>query len=94
MHTVGYPRDPSQEQNVPVDALEAFVKNLLVKNRMFAADAEIAAKRMIEADLRGIVSHGSRTLVRYLPAMDVADIDPPRRNLDRGGYARTGSHQR
>jgi len=76
MQTVGYPRDPSQEQNVPVDALEAFVKNLLVKNRMFAADAEIAAKRMIEADLRGIVSHGSRTLVRYLPAMDVADIDP------------------
>ncbi|MDG2389323.1 MAG: Ldh family oxidoreductase [Planctomycetaceae bacterium] len=76
MQIVGYPTDPSQEQNIPAEALEAFVKSLLVKNRMFAADAEIAAKRMIEADLRGIVSHGSRALVRYLPAMEMADIDP------------------
>lgn len=81
MPIVGYPKDSSQERAISVDDLTAFVKALLIKNRMFAADAEIAAARMVEADQRGIVSHGSRALVRYLPSMEMADIDPRAQDL-------------
>mgnify|MGYP003337203535 CR=1 FL=1 len=49
---------------------------LLVKKGMFAVEAEMAADRLVEADLRGIHSHGSRALPRYIKAMDDGNIDP------------------
>jgi len=49
---------------------------LFVRMGMFQVEAEIAANRLIEADLRGIHSHGSRTAERYLESMDMGDIDP------------------
>jgi LDH2 family malate/lactate/ureidoglycolate dehydrogenase len=49
---------------------------MYVAKGMFKAEAEIAADRLIEADLRGIHSHGSRAIPRYLNAMDKGDIDP------------------
>jgi len=76
MKVVGYPRDPDQEQIIAVDDLLTLLKSLLVKCRMFPPDAEIAATRMVEADVRGLVSHGSRALERYLPDMEMGDIDP------------------
>ncbi|MBD3673800.1 MAG: Ldh family oxidoreductase [Planctomycetaceae bacterium] len=76
MSMLGYPKDSSQERLIAVDDLEAFIKALLIKNRMFPADAKIATARMIEADMRGIVSHGTRALERYLPSIEMADIDP------------------
>jgi ureidoglycolate dehydrogenase (NAD+) len=76
MSIINYPVDPAQERLIPAEALREFVRQLLVKNRMFPADAEIAADRMTEADLRGLVSHGSRALERYLPSMEMCNIDP------------------
>ncbi len=72
----GYPRDPSRERLVPVEALRELARSILVKSRLFPGDAQIVADRMVEADLRGIASHGTRTLTRYLTAIDAGNIDP------------------
>ncbi len=52
------------------------VAKLLQRKGMFAAEAEIVASRMIEADQLGFVVHGVASLVEYLDAMDLGDIDP------------------
>ncbi|MBL8851277.1 MAG: Ldh family oxidoreductase, partial [Planctomycetaceae bacterium] len=39
-------------------------------------DAEVAADRLVEADIRGIQSHGTRALPRYLNSIDTGDLDP------------------
>lgn len=74
--TIDYPRDPDQEIVIPVEPLRDLVTQLLVKKGMFAAEAKIGASRLIEADLRGIYSHGSRAVGRYIEAMDLGQIDP------------------
>lgn len=77
MHeTLDIPRDPAQELIVPAADLKQLTIDLLVKKGMFEVQAETAASRMVEADLRGIHSHGTRALPKYLEAMDVGDIDP------------------
>ena len=76
MQTPDIPRDTAQEVLVPVEPLRDLVRQVLVKQRMFAAEAQIAADRLVEADLRGIHSHGTRALPRYLQAMEMGDIDP------------------
>lgn len=48
---------------------------------MFQFDASVAVKRMIEADLYGIPSHGCARFCEYLDAMDLGDIDPRARVL-------------
>src|SRR5262245_29312589 len=74
--TLDFPHDASQEVRVPADALRNFVIDLLVQKKMFRFDAETAADRLMTADLRGIQSHGTRALPRYLDGMDTGDIDP------------------
>ncbi|MBS0261548.1 MAG: Ldh family oxidoreductase [Planctomycetes bacterium] len=71
-----YPLDAAQEIIVPAEPLKALLVSMYVKKGMFKAEAEMAAARQIEADLRGIQSHGSRATPRYLKAMDTGDIDP------------------
>ena len=71
-----YPLDPAQDVVVPAGPLQDLMVALYVRKGMFRAEAEIAAARQIEADLRGIQSHGSRATPRYLAAMDRGDIDP------------------
>lgn len=71
-----YPLDPKQETIVQAEPLKALMVAMYVKKGMFRAEAEMAASRQIEADLRGIQSHGSRATPRYLAAMDLGDIDP------------------
>jgi LDH2 family malate/lactate/ureidoglycolate dehydrogenase len=71
-----YPLDPSQDVVVQADPLQKLMVTMYVKKGMFRAEAEVAAARQIEADLRGIQSHGSRATPRYLAAMDRGDIDP------------------
>jgi LDH2 family malate/lactate/ureidoglycolate dehydrogenase len=71
-----YPLDPSQDIVVQADPLKDLMVTMYVRKGMFRAEAEIAAARQIEADLRGIQSHGSRATPRYLAAMDRGDIDP------------------
>ncbi|HUG91190.1 MAG TPA: Ldh family oxidoreductase [Planctomycetaceae bacterium] len=81
LDTLDVPRDDRQEVVVPADALKQLLVTLFVHKSLFAADAEIAAARLIEADLRGIHSHGSRAVWRYLKAIDEGHIDPRARVL-------------
>jgi ureidoglycolate dehydrogenase (NAD+) len=74
--TPDIPSDPTQEVIVQAEPLKALLIQLYVRQGMFQAEAEMAASRQIEADLRGIHSHGSRATPRYLKAMDLGDIDP------------------
>lgn len=77
MHeTPDVPADLSQEVIVPSEPLRELMVKMYVKKGMFKVQAEAAAARQIEADLRGIHSHGSRATPRYLAAMDAGDIDP------------------
>ncbi|MGE3317008.1 MAG: Ldh family oxidoreductase [Planctomycetaceae bacterium] len=76
MTTLDVPHDSSQEIVVQPKALFDLMVKMLVGKGMYAAEAEIGAARLIEADLRGIHSHGSRAISRYLAAMDTGDIDP------------------
>jgi ureidoglycolate dehydrogenase (NAD+) len=76
MDTPDYPRDSSQEVLVPADALREFLAKLYVRKGMFKAEAEVGAQRQVDADLRGIHSHGCAATMRYLKAMDTGDIDP------------------
>lgn len=74
--TPDYPHDPTQEIVVPVQGLKDFLTRLLVKKGMFSAEAQIVVARLVEADLRGIQSHGCRMVPQYLRAMDEGQIDP------------------
>lgn len=74
--TPDYPHDLSQETIVPLDELKEFLTKLLVKKGMFAAEAQIVVARLVEADLRGIQSHGCRAIPQYIRAMDEGNIDP------------------
>ena len=74
--TPDIPRDAAQEVIVPAPLLRDWIVKILVKKAMFAVEAEMTADRMIEADLRGIHSHGSRALPRYIQAIDEGNIDP------------------
>lgn len=78
---IPYPRDPAQEIRVAVDPLREFVVRVLVKKSVFQFDAQAAADRLIEADLRGLSAHGVRTLPGHLEVMDLGDIDPRGRVL-------------
>lgn len=74
--TLDIPRDPEQETIVQASALRQLMITLFVKKGMFPVEAEVVADRLLEADLRGIHSHGSRAAPRYLQAIDHGDIDP------------------
>ncbi len=74
--TVATSRNSEQAIVVPVDALNELVMTVFVKKTMYPADAELGSQRLIEADLRGIHSHGTRALKSSLEAIDTGDIDP------------------
>ncbi len=74
--TPDIPRDPSQEVIVPAQLLRDWIVKLLVKKGMFGVEADMVADRLVDTDLRGIHSHGSRALPRYIQAMDDGNIDP------------------
>ena len=75
IETPDIPCDPSQEIIIPADELTELMVRMLKAKDMYEAEARIGASRLIEADLRGIHSHGSRSLWRYLEAMDTGGID-------------------
>lgn len=56
--------------------LHQLIVKLLQRKGMFAAEGEIVADRMIEADQQHRFSEGTATLPEYLEAMDLGDIDP------------------
>ena len=61
---------------VDLAILTQLIVKLLQRKGMFAAEAEIVASRMIEADQCGHRADGVRTLPRLLEVMDLGDIDP------------------
>src|SRR5438045_5142807 len=75
-HSLDIPSDPSQEIVVQAEPVRELRIKLYVRTGVLRAEAEMGAARQIEADLRGIHSHGSRATPRYLKAMDTGDIDP------------------
>ncbi len=74
--TLDIPSDPMQEIVCSAADIENLMVRMLTQKGMYEAEAKIGAARLIEADLRGIHSHGSRSLWRYLEAMDTGGIDP------------------
>jgi ureidoglycolate dehydrogenase (NAD+) len=73
---VEYPSDPSQEILIPSEKLEALLADMFVKKSVFAVDARMAAARLVEADARGLHSHGLRMMKWYLGGFDHGHIDP------------------
>lgn len=61
--------------------LKRWMIALLVKQGMFAAEAEIVALRLLESELMGRPAGGVRWLPLLLSAMDVGDIDPRARMI-------------
>ncbi len=74
--TFDIPQDSQQEVVIPANSLKELIVKILVHKGMFEVEAEIVADRLVEADLRGIHSHGSRRLKNYIEAMDKGHIDP------------------
>ncbi len=57
-------------------SLTALILKLLQRKGMFAAEAEVVATRLIEADMSGLPAEGVGSLPQFLDAMDLGDIDP------------------
>ena len=74
--TPDVPQDRAQETLVSADALRDLLTRIYIKLGLFKVEAEMAAARQIDADLRGIHSHGSRATPRYVSAIDLGEIDP------------------
>lgn len=66
----------STPQPVRLAGLKEWMISLLVKQGMFAAEAEMVALRLIASELMERPAGGVRWLPRLLAAMDVGDIDP------------------
>ena len=73
---VPFPSDPSQEKIVPIAPLRKLVSAILERRGMYGYEADMAADRMIDADLWGKHAHGCRMLGQLVAAMDTGDIDP------------------
>ena len=74
--TLDIPSDRSQEVVIRADDLLELLTRLFKAKGMYEVDARVGAARLLEADLRGIHSHGSRSIWRYLEAIDQGAIDP------------------
>ena len=68
--------ESSSIARVDCAVLMQLIGKLLQRKGMFAAEAEIVASRMIEADQCGQFADGVGSLPQYLDAMDLGDIDP------------------
>lgn len=68
--------DAAEITHVDRASLTALILKLLQRKGMFAAEAEIVAARLIEADLCGMSAEGIGSLPQFLDAMDLGDIDP------------------
>lgn len=66
----------SFECKVMRDDLERFVADVLRAYRLSPADAEVTARVLVAADLRGIASHGVARLGRYIKGLQEGYIVP------------------
>ncbi len=79
--SIPFPNDPAQEVRLTPEQLTPVLEAMFVKKSMFQFDASVAVKRMLEADLYGIPSHGAGRICEYIDAIDLGDIDPRARVL-------------
>lgn len=68
--------DPASVVDVDRSTLQQLIVKLLQRKGMFAAEAEIVAERMIEANLLQCDGSGVGSLPEFLETMDLGDIDP------------------
>ncbi len=61
---------------VPADRLRAFCRTALERAGLSAADADLVAETLVEADLRGVHSHGLILLVRYCRGLVRGYVNP------------------
>lgn len=67
--------------HIPVDEVRDLLLRLFVSKCLFRYDAETAADRLIEADLRGLHPYGAASTLKLLEAFAAGDIDPRGRVL-------------
>jgi LDH2 family malate/lactate/ureidoglycolate dehydrogenase len=65
-----------EHEDYPAEVLRAFCFNILERFGVPHADAEITAKVLVEADLRGIDSHGIARLNRYVSGIQEGVMKP------------------
>ena len=56
--------------HVPADQLRSYVAGIFVGHRMPADDAAVVADNLVEADLRGVESHGVNLVSLYCTRLD------------------------
>ena len=61
---------------VPVDVLTAFTRDLLERHGLTPEHAEIMTANLVEADMRGVTSHGHWLLRRYSGWLDEGEMNP------------------
>ena len=52
-------------QRIPVDVLNGFTRHLLERHGLTPEHAEIMTANLVEADMRGVKSHGHWLMKRY-----------------------------
>ena len=65
-----------ESKNVPADRLRAFCADLLAAAGLRANDARIVADSLVQANLRGVDSHGVARLGHYLERIRMGSINP------------------
>lgn len=75
------PDAPSETVVLSREALRPPLAKLLIRKGMFAAEADIAIDRLLDAEVLGRHEYGLRSLPHLLEAMDCGDIDPRARVL-------------
>ncbi len=66
----------ANKRRVPVDVLTAFTRDLLERHGMSPEHAEIMTANLVEADMRGVTSHGHWLLRRYSGWLDDGYMNP------------------
>ncbi|MFW5834008.1 MAG: Ldh family oxidoreductase, partial [Pseudomonadota bacterium] len=71
---------PPEPERVPAAALEGFVRSVLERVGVPAADAEVVAASMVEADLLGYETHGVFRLKQYTNRLAGGGTNPTARS--------------
>lgn len=66
----------TESRRVPIAAMRAFTRDALLAHGVPAADAELAAKQMVEADLTGFDAHGIMRLNNYCNWIKSGRVNP------------------
>ena len=76
---------PEDARRIMPDLLRDFTTEVLRKVDLPADDAALVARYLVDVDLRGVVSHGTRQLQRYVAEFCEGRINPRSRNCPNHG---------